>query len=140
MSETLAAQAPTSAPVKGGAVPYIYPSDASAALDFYARAFAAEVAGRMPAQDGKRLMHAHIYVNGGSIMMSDSFPEFGHPVQVPAGFQIHLQVADGDLWWNRAVAAGCTVAMPFEDQFWGDRYGQLKDPFGITWSVGQTKA
>jgi uncharacterized glyoxalase superfamily protein PhnB len=141
MSDTLeASQAPAQPQVKGGAVPYLNPSDAVAACAFYEKAFGAEVVARMPAQDGKRLMHAHLYINGGSVMMSDSFPEHGHPVEIPAAFLVHLQVDDADLWWNRAVEAGATVVMPLETQFWGDRYGQLKDPFGFTWSIGQSKA
>lgn len=52
---------------------------------------------------------------------------------------MHLQVDDADLWWNRAVEAGATVVLPLETQFWGDRYGQVKDPFGFTWSIGQSK-
>jgi uncharacterized glyoxalase superfamily protein PhnB len=141
MSETLENPAVQAQPqVKGGAAPYLFPSDATAAVAFYQKAFAAEEASRMPAQDGKRLMHAHLYINGGSVMLSDSFPEHGFPVQTPAAFQIHLQVDDADLWWNRAVAAGCAVTMPLETQFWGDRYGQVKDPFGFTWSIGQSQA
>lgn len=141
MSDTLEApQAPTQPQVKGGAIPYLFPSDAAAACDFYAKAFAAEVASRMPTPDGKRLMHAHLYINGSSLMMSDSFPEHGHPVQTPAGFLVHLQVADADLWFNRAVEAGCKVEMPLETQFWGDRYGQVVDPFGVLWSIGQSAA
>jgi PhnB protein len=52
------------------------------------------------------------------------------------GFTIHLQVDDADAWWERAVAAGCDVRMPLEDQFWGDRYGSLRDPFDVDWSIG----
>ena len=52
----------------------------------------------------------------------------------------HLQVEDADAVWEKAVAAGATVIMPLADQFWGDRYGQLRDPFGHKWSIGQTKS
>ena len=48
---------------------------------------------------------------------------------------IHLEVADADTWWARATEAGCEVKMELADQFWGDRYGQLKDPFGHSWSI-----
>jgi PhnB protein len=141
MSETLDAPTAQAQPeTKGGPVPYLMPSDAAAASAFYQKAFAAQEVSRMLADDGKRLMHAHLYINGGSLMMSDSFPEHGHPAQTPAGFLIHLQVDDAELWWNRAVQAGATVTMPLETQFWGDRYGQLDDPFGFTWSIGQSKA
>jgi uncharacterized glyoxalase superfamily protein PhnB len=136
MSETLEAPVQAQPQVKSGAAPYLHPSDATAACAFYEKAFAAQVVSRMPAQDGKRLMHAHLYINDASVMMSDCFPEHGFPVQVPAGFQIHLHVDDADAWWTRAVEAGCTIAMPIQDQFWGDRYGELTDPFGYRWSIG----
>ena len=91
----------------------------------------------MPAEDGKRLMHAHLRINGGSIMMHDDFPEYtGGPMGAPSGVTIHLEVDDADRWFERAVAAGATVTMPLADQFWGDRYGVVKDPFGHSWSIG----
>jgi len=49
-----------------------------------------------------------------------------------------LQVENAQSWWDRAVAAGCTVSMPLKQEFWGDIYGQLKDPFGMTWSIGSS--
>ena len=55
----------------------------------------------------------------------------------PRGMTIHLHVDDADSWFNRAVAAGARAAMPLEDMFWGDRYGQVADPFGYRWSIGQ---
>jgi uncharacterized glyoxalase superfamily protein PhnB len=130
---------PQNPPVRGGVVPHIVVSDASAATDFYKRAFLAEEVARMPAEDGKRLMHCHLYINGGSLMLCDAFPEYGHPLQPPQSFTLHIHVADDvDGWWNRAVAAGAEVAMPLEKQFWGDRYGQLRDPFGVIWSVASS--
>lgn len=142
MSETVEPIAMQTQPqVKGGAVPYLFPSDAGAACDFYEKAFGAQVASRMAAPDGKRLMHAHLYINGASLMMSDSFPEHtGHGAQTPAGFLVHLQVDDAEHWFNRAVEAGCKVELPLATQFWGDRYGQVVDPFGVLWSIGQSAA
>ena len=134
MSETLeqtAAQAPTVT----GAAPYLHSSDANGAAEFYKTAFAAEERMRIPADDGKRLMHCHLEINGGTVLMSDCFPEHGFPYVPQAGFHIHLQVKDGQAWWDRAVAAGCEVTMPFAKQFWGDTYGELKDPFGVTWGI-----
>jgi len=75
--------------------------------------------------------------NGADVMLADEFPEHGGNLEVgPRGVTLHLAVDDADRWWNRAVEAGATVAMPLEDQFWGDRYGQLRDPFGHSWSIG----
>ena len=106
------------------------------ALAFYERAFEAQVIERNLAQDGKRLMQASLKVNGGWIMLSDDFPEHGFTAAPPASVTLHLQVDDADRWFARAVAAGCAVKMPIADQFWGDRYGSLADPFGHAWSIG----
>jgi PhnB protein len=75
-------------------------------------------------------------------MLSDDFPEYnagkGSTPEALGGSPVvlHLQVKEADPVFNQAVAAGATVAMPLADQFWGDRYGQIKDPFGHTWSIG----
>ena len=106
------------------------------AVDFYAEAFGAEPIERNVAQDGKRLMQASMKVNGAWVMLSDEFPEFGHAAKPPASVVLHLQVDDANRSFQRALDAGCTVAMPIGDQFWGDRYGQVTDPFGHTWSIG----
>lgn len=81
-------------------------------------------------------MHGHLRINGGSLMLNDIFAEFGMSRTASPNYVMHLQVDDADAWWNRAVEAGCEVVMPIADQFWGDRYGQLGDPFGVRWSIG----
>ena len=108
----------------------------SAAVDFYKAAFGAEEPNRHLADDGKRIMHSHLLVNGGSLMLNDDFPEYTGGVSVPAGVTLHLRVDDADQWWQRALAAGATVRMPLDNQFWGDRYGEVVDPFGHHWSIG----
>jgi uncharacterized glyoxalase superfamily protein PhnB len=120
--------------VKGGAVPYLTLNGAVKAAEFYKKAFAAEVASIQPPDEKGRTMHAHLYINGASVMFSDVYPEHGHALQAPAGFHILLPVNDIDAWYQRAVAAGCEGIMPPADMFWGDRYGQVKDPFGVTWA------
>ena len=108
-----------------------------AAIEFYTRAFGAEEVRRMLAEDGERLMHAALRINGATLMLNDEFPEFnGEHDIVPRGVTIHLEVDDADEWWNRALLAGGIPVFPLSDQFWGDRYGQLRDPFGHTWSIG----
>lgn len=108
-----------------------------AAVEFYGRAFGATEVRRMLADDGERLMHAHLKINGGSLMLHDEFPEYGGDTDIaPKGVVLHLQVDDADLWWERALAAGAIPEMPLADQFWGDRYGVVKDPFGHSWSIG----
>lgn len=119
-----------------GVTPGLSLSDASAAAAFYAKAFGARELNRIPAQDGRRLLHCHLAINGGSIMINDAFPEFGCALQAPQGYVIHLQVDDVESWWNRAVEAGAEVVMPLQVMFWGDRYGQIRDPFGVLWSLG----
>lgn len=108
------------------------------AADWYVRAFGGEVLARMPAEDGVRLMHCHLRINGGSLMLADDFPEYHGQVDAPSpnGVVMHLQVPDADAAWTRAVEAGAEVLMPLDNQFWGDRYGQLRDPFGHHWSIG----
>ena len=107
------------------------------AIEFYKAAFGAEELMRHAADDG-RLMHGHLKVNGASLMLHDHFAEHhgGHDLPEPVGVMLHLQVKDADAWWNRAMEAGATVVFELGDQFWGDRYGQLKDPFGHIWSIG----
>lgn len=108
-----------------------------AALEFYARAFGAEELDRKYGEDGERIMHAHLRINGASVMLHDEFPEYhGEADIVPKGVTLHLQVDDPDEWWGRALVAGGVPVLPLEDQFWGDRYGQLRDPFGHSWSIG----
>jgi len=122
----------------GGIAPHltIREGEGSNAVEFYKQAFGAEELGRHLAEDGKRLMHAHLLINGGHLMLNDDFPEWTGGVAAPAAVTIHIQTDDADQWWERAVAAGAAVRMPLADQFWGARYGQLDDPFGHRWSIG----
>lgn len=122
----------------GGVIPYLtIPSrGGQAAVEFYRAAFGAEEQVRTLADDGERLMHSRLLINGGLVMLSDEFPEYGHEADVvPTGVALHLQVDDADEWWSRAIRVGCVPIMPLEDQFWGDRYGRLMDPFGHIWSI-----
>jgi PhnB protein len=123
-------------PVLGGVAPYLTLGDASAAAAFYERAFGATTVGQMPPDASGRTMHIHLHINGGSVMLSDAYPEYGHPLRPAQGFNLHLQVEDVDAWWSRAVAAGAEVVLPLQLMFWGDRYGQLRDPFGVIWALG----
>jgi PhnB protein len=130
---------PQPAPSPGmplGVVPYLSVDGAAEASAFYQRAFHAREIARMPWSDGKRLMHCHLEINGGALMLSDHFPEMGQPaVQRSESYTLQLVVADGDAWWARAIAAGCKEKLPFAVAPWGDKYGQLTDPFGVTWAI-----
>ena len=136
MSETLP-------PTPDGVIAYVIVKGGVAAIDFYTRAFAAREIARRPTPDG-RLMHARLAINNGILMLSDDFPEYNNgkpsspqPDQ-PTGVLMHLQVADCDAAYERAIAAGATPVMPPADMFWGDRYAQLRDPFGHRWSLATT--
>jgi PhnB protein len=124
----------------GGLTPYLCVGGdgAAAASAFYQKAFAAQETARIPAQDGKRLMHCALLINGDRLLFSDGFPEHGHAAETPAAVTLHLQVDDADAWFKRAIDAGCEATMPVQVMFWGDRYGILKDPFGFVWSIGAT--
>jgi PhnB protein len=125
-----------------GIIPYLsLDGRAAEAADFYARAFAARDLGRMPDADNPgRHLHIQLEVNGGALMMTDCRAPWEARTQPPQGFNLTLVVGDGDAWWSRAVAAGCDVVMPFERMFWGDRWGMLRDPFGIAWAIDEPGA
>jgi PhnB protein len=127
----------------GGLTPHIQIGDkrAAEAIEWYTKAFGATEMRRQAASDSDpRLLHAHLIINGASLMLHDEFPEYVGPADVGAaggsGLTLHLQVDDTDAWFDRAVKAGARAAMPPADMFWGDRYGQVVDPFGYRWSIG----
>lgn len=139
MSAAPEQQYPAMPEVLGGLVTYLQVDGASKAAEFYVKAFGAKEVYRHPVDDKGRTMHIHLYVNGSSLMLSDSYPEYGHPAETPQAFNLTLQVKDIDSWWKRAVDAGATVVMPVQEMFWGARYGQLRDPFGVLWSMNEQK-
>ena len=91
---------------------------AAEAVTFYKAAFGAEEA-MAPhlADDGKRIMHAHLLVNGGHLMLNDDFPDYGGAASPPGNVTLHLQVKDADAMWNQALDAGAKEKMPLADQF-----------------------
>jgi PhnB protein len=111
------------------------------AVAFYETAFGAELVFSNMADDGKRFLHGRLKINGAVIFFSDDFPDMrgGAESAAPAGVGLHLQVDDADAWAKRAADAGAEITMPVADMFWGDRYGQLRDPFGHSWTVGSAK-
>lgn len=117
--------------------PHLVVRGAADALEFYKKAFGAEEIHRMPGPDGK-LMHAELKIGNSMLMLADEFPEWGSKGPQSIGGSpvvLSLYVEDCDTVYNQAVEAGATVRMPLADQFWGDRYGQLTDPFGHIWGV-----
>ncbi len=121
--------------------PHLIIKGAAKALDFYKRAFGAEEVFNMPGPGGM-VMHAEIRIGDSHVMLNDEFPDYGKFGPKPGGgspVQIHLYVNDVDALVDRAVKAGAKLTMPVADMFWGDRYGQLEDPFGHIWSVATHK-
>jgi len=117
--------------------PHLTVRDADKALEYYKKALGAEVlnVARMP--DGK-VMHASLRIGDSMLMLNEEFPEYGglSPLSVGgSGVTIHIYTEDVDAAFDRAVDAGAKVTMPLMDQFWGDRYGTITDPFGHKWSL-----
>jgi PhnB protein len=108
--------------------------DATRAIDFYKDVFGAEELMRMPSPDGK-ISHAELKIGDSIIFLND---EMGPTAAVTPGAQriyLFLYVENADKVFTRAVAAGAQIDMALEDQFWGDRYGKVTDPFGHQWGI-----
>jgi uncharacterized glyoxalase superfamily protein PhnB len=124
--------------------PYLVVNDAAAAIDFYKRAFDAKEGYRLQGQDpeGKSIMHAELKIGDSTVLLSDEFPHGGCISPKSLGgsaVTLHIYTEDVDRVFNQAVSAGAISMMPVMDMFWGDRYGQLKDPFGHIWSIATHK-
>ena len=107
-------------------------------MEFLKKAFDAVEISRSPGPGGK-LMHAQAKIGDSMLMFSDDFSEEFHMPPLAQGrlpLHLHLYVTDADATFNQAVAAGAVVTMPIADQFWGDRYGHVRDPFGNNWAIG----
>ena len=112
---------------------------AAEAIEFYKKAFGAEERGRMATPDGQSLLHAELQIGDSKVFLADQMPNIGQKSPQSLGgspVTVHLQVEDADAVWSRAMAAGATETMPLMNAPWGDRYGQLVDPFGHRWSIG----
>ena len=110
---------------------------ASQAIEFYQQAFGAQLLFVHKMPDGK-VMHASLKIGNSTLMLADEFPGMGTPSPAALGGSpvvLNVLVEDVDVLWNRAVAAGAKVTMPLANQFWGDRYGQIVDPFGHSWAL-----
>ena len=120
--------------------PYLRTKDAEAAMAFYQQAFGAVEEFRLT-EPGGRIGHAELKFGEATIMVSDAYPEFGihSPADsVPTGFCIHLHVDDVDAMTRQAVAAGATLVMEPQDQFYGERSARVLDPFGHEWLLGSS--
>lgn len=118
--------------------PYIRVAEGDRAVEFYKAAFGAEELFRL-VEPGGRLGHCELKMGSGVLMLSEAFPEFGIHAIAPgesAGIVLHLHVDDADAVVAKAVAAGAELVRPLADQFYGERSGTVRDPFGYEWSVG----
>src|SRR5579872_5487126 len=118
--------------------PFLTVRDAARAIEFYKQAFGAEARGEVAKGPDGKVMHAELKIGDSIIMLSDEFPEYGSLSPLSsggAGMGLHIYLEGVDAAFDRAVKAGAQVEMPVMDQFWGDRYGKLKDPFGHKWSI-----
>jgi len=121
--------------------PYLIVRDAAGAIDFYKQAFGAEELYRIEGPPGK-IGHAEIKIGDSIIMLSDEMQSGDCRSPLSLGgtaVNIFLYVDDVDRVFNQAVSAGAKIVMPLKDMFWGDRYGQVTDPFGHSWSLATHK-
>jgi PhnB protein len=121
----------------GTVTPYLAVDDAAQAIEFYKKAFGAKERVRMDGPQGT-IAHAELEIGDSVIMLSDPFPQ--SPLKSPKKLggttaSLMLYVEDTDEMVQQAVDAGATITMPVEDQFWGDRYGRVEDPFGHNWQI-----
>ena len=111
--------------------------DASRAIDYYKKVFGATETVRMPGPGGK-VLHAELKIGDSLIFVNDTIRDLpAGAAETPAysPVSLHLYVKDADSVFKRAVEEGAQVKMPLQDMFWGDRYGQITDPFGQQWSI-----
>jgi PhnB protein len=121
-------------PAPQSVTPYLAVGDAAGAIDWYKRAFGAKEITRQLEPSGK-VMHASLKIGQSFVMLSDIFPgsDMRDPLSAGPSVNLHLYSKDIDKIFSKAVAAGAKVTMPLEDQFWGERYGKLQDPYGHSW-------
>lgn len=124
-----------------GLIPSLAVDNAAEAIEFYKRAFGAVEKGRMEGPGGM-IAHAELEIAGSLLMLADPFPQAtAKPPKELGGtsMSVFFYVEDVDAAVQRAVDAGASVTLPVEDQFWGDRYGKVMDPFGHEWELATHK-
>jgi PhnB protein len=114
--------------------PSLICKNAAKAIEFYKKAFGAQEHMRMPTPDGK-IVHAELKIGDSIIFVSDEFPSMGANPPKAGGSSVFLYVKDADAVFKSAVTAGASPDMPLQNQFWGDRYGKVSDPFGHQWGI-----
>jgi PhnB protein len=119
--------------------PYLVVINGSEAIEFYKKAFGAKEVLRHATPDGK-ILNAQLKIGDSMVLLSDEFP--GADIRSPLSLgtstvTLHIYTRNVDKLWEQATAAGARIVMPLNNQFWGERYGQLADPFGHHWSISQ---
>jgi PhnB protein len=112
---------------------------AAQAADWYQQAFGARVGARIPVPGGK-FLQIELRLGDSMVMLADEFPDMGvlSPLSLGGTYgALHIATGNADALWERAVAAGAAVHQPLQDMFWGDRHGQVIDPFGHRWGISQ---
>jgi PhnB protein len=123
----------------GTITPYLTMKNAAQAIDFYKKAFGAQELMRMGGPDGK-IGHATLRIADSTLYLCDEMMGAKSPTTLGGSpVTLHMYVPDCDATWKQAIAAGAKEIMPLEDQFWGDRYGQVQDPFGHLWGISTQK-
>jgi PhnB protein len=112
--------------------PFLNLKNAIEAAEFIKKAFGAEERSRFQDPQGQ-LMHCELKIGDSLLIVSEALRD----TPMPGGIQLYVK--DCDKVWGQAVTAGATVVIPLADQFWGDRWGTLQDPFGNRWSIGTHK-
>lgn len=121
-----------------GVIPYLAIDGADDAAAFYVKALGAVQHGDIARGEGGKVLNIGLEINGGMVMLSDHFPEHGEAAAKGGmGYMMTIVTDQGQMFWDRALAAGCTQIVPFEMAFWGDTYGQFSDPYGIHWAINQ---
>ena len=119
--------------------PHLVVGGAAQAADWYQQAFGARVGAKIPVPGGK-FIQIEVRLGNSTVMLADEFPEMGvlSPLTLGGTYgALDIATEDAGPLWDRAVAAGATVHQPLQDMFWGDRHGQLIDPFGHRWGISQ---
>lgn len=118
--------------------PHLVVRGAEKAIEFYKKAFGAELLGDVAKMPDGKVMHAMLRIGDSFLMLNDEMPEHGALSPLSGGnssITIHIYTDNVDTAFDRATSAGAKVKMPLMDQFWGDRYGVVTDPFGHQWSL-----
>ncbi len=125
-----------------GVIPYLAIDGAERASAFYQKAFGAVQHGDAVKNEQGRVLNLTLEINGGTMMLMDTMSNCGIEGEAATarGSTLQLVTCEGTHWWDRAVAAGCEVTKPLTLEFWGDRYGRLRDPFGLSWAINEPGA